>query len=195
VNSINLIFATGNTHKAKEIAQILNFDWLHIKTLRDIGYHDEIEETGQTLEENAKLKTKTIYDIYKSNIFSEDTGLEVQALNMEPGVFTARYAGAAKDADANMNKLLSALEDKKNRTARFRTVLSLVWDNEYYLFEGIANGNIARQKHGKGGFGYDPIFIPEGYDKTFAELSADIKNSISHRGRAVAQLKDFLEKN
>jgi len=195
VNSINLIFATGNTHKAKEVAQILNFNWLHIKTLRDIGYHDEIEETGQTLEENAKLKTKTIYDIYRSNIFSEDTGLEVQALNMEPGGFTARYAGAAKDADANMNKLLSALEDKKDRTARFRTALSLVWDNEYYLFEGIVNGKIAMHKQGKGGFGYDPIFIPDGYNQTFAELSADIKNSISHRGKAVAQLKDFLEKN
>lgn len=192
MDRVELIFATSNQHKADEVAQILNFDWLTITTLKQIGFTKEIEETGDTLEANAMIKSEAIYELHPKNIFAEDTGLEVYALNMEPGVYTARYASELRDADENMYKLLKNLSDKEDRRARFRTALSLIWDNKRYMFEGIVEGNIAIEKSGAGGFGYDPIFIPEGYDKTFAELSSEIKNSISHRARAVAQLKDFL---
>jgi len=189
-----LVFATSNKHKMEEVAAVLNMPWLDIKTLAEIDFIQEIEETGATLEENAWIKTNTIKDLQGGNVFSEDTGLEVYALNMEPGVITARYAGVERDPIANMEKLLAALSDKGDRRARFRTALALVWEGEKHLFEGIVEGVISNERRGEGGFGYDPIFIPEGYDKTFAELGEDIKNEISHRARAVAQLKAFLKK-
>lgn len=189
----SLIFATHNAHKLEEIQQILSVsDKLTITNLAEIGFHDEIEETSLTLEGNASIKSRAVYDREGGNVFSEDTGLEVMALGMEPGVHTARYAGESRDADANMDKLLSALANSKERTARFRTVISLLWEGEEHLFEGIVNGRIALSKSGTTGFGYDPIFIPYGYDRTFAELSSDIKNGISHRYRAMCGMQKFL---
>jgi len=193
-SEIQLIFATSNQNKVKEVSQILAYDWLNIKSLKDIDFSKEIEETGLTLEENAVIKTKAINELYDSNVFAEDTGLEVYALDMAPGVYTARYAGAQKNADDNMNKLMSELKERENRGARFRTALSLFWDGEYHLFEGIVEGKISHHKKGQGGFGYDPVFVPDGFDKTFAELPSEVKNEISHRAKAVALLKAFLEK-
>ena len=190
---MKLIFATHNEHKAQEVGSILGIDNLEVATLSQVGYHEEIVEDGLTLEENASIKSRTIYDKFGGNVFSEDTGLEVMALNMEPGVHTARYAGEQKSAADNMNKLLFALEGTHDRTARFRTVVSLIWEGEEYLFEGIVNGRIAGSKSGTDGFGYDPIFIPFGYDKTFAELPASVKNSISHRFRAMCQMQSFFK--
>lgn len=192
MSRVDLIFATSNQNKAEEVAQLLDFSWLNVLTLKQIGYTTEIEETGSTLEENAQIKSEAIFSFKPQNIFAEDTGLEVYALNMEPGVHTARYAGPSRDAHENMNKLLNALENKEDRRARFRTALSLIWENKRYMFEGIVEGQIAEEKTGDGGFGYDPIFIPDGYVHSFGTLPSGVKNRISHRGRAVAQLKAFL---
>lgn len=187
-----LIFATSNAHKLEEVTAILDNQLIELKSLKDIGYNQEIEETGSTLSENATIKSKTIFESIGGNVFSEDTGLEVMSLGMAPGVITARYAGPQRNAEDNMNKLLEELEDGRDRTARFKTVLSLIWEGEEYLFEGIVNGTIATKKKGDTGFGYDPIFIPFGHEKTFAELPAATKNSISHRYRAVMQMKSWL---
>ncbi len=189
-----LIFATSNAHKLEEVTTILDNKLIELKSLKDIGYDQEIEETGATLSANATIKSKTIFDTTGANVFSEDTGLEVMSLGMAPGVITARYAGPQRNADDNMAKLLEALSDGRDRTARFKTVLSLIWKGEEYLFEGIVNGTIATEKRGGTGFGYDPIFIPYGYDKTFAELTIATKNSISHRYRAVMQMKSWLHR-
>lgn len=197
---MKIVFATNNKHKLQEIRAILGSDF-KIVSLADIGCYDEIPETGNTLEANAHQKAEYIFNHYHLNCFADDTGLEVDALNGAPGVHSARYAeGTDHDSEANMKKLLDELGDNTNRKARFRTVISLILAEEgnsssykEYLFDGEVKGHIAKEKHGNEGFGYDPLFIPDGYDKSFAELGEDIKNKISHRARAVAKLANFLK--
>lgn len=188
---IQLVFATNNAHKLEEVRAIVG-DRVDLLSLNDINCHEDIDETGLTLEENALIKSKYVKDNYNFNCFGDDTGLEVEALNGAPGVFSARYAGDAHNSEANMLKLLKEMEGKENRNAQFRTVISLILDNKEYLFEGVIKGRIATEKKGENGFGYDPIFIPDGYDKTFAELGNDIKNEISHRAIATQRLCTFL---
>ena len=188
-----LIFATSNPNKSKEVAQIIGSDLFEIKNLADIHYTQEIVEDGDTLEANAIIKAQTIYQLNYPNVFAEDTGLEVVALDMAPGVYTARYAGPQKNAQDNMDKLILALEDKEDRSARFRTVVALILDGQQYTFEGEVWGKIALERMGDGGFGYDPIFIPDGYDMSFGQLSNEVKNSISHRYRAINKMADFLK--
>lgn len=188
-----LVFATNNAHKLEEIIDILG-DKLELLSLKDINCTVDIPETGTTLEENAIIKAKYIYDNYHINCFGDDTGLEVETLDGEPGVFSARYAGGeGHDSEANMNKLLIKMKGQENRNAQFRTAICLILDGKEYLFEGIVKGRITENKCGSEGFGYDPIFIPDGYDKTFAELGSDIKNKISHRALAVKKLCEFLK--
>jgi XTP/dITP diphosphohydrolase len=187
-----IVFATNNKHKLDEIRKILgeNFE---IVSLKEIGCDIDIPETGNTLEANALQKAEYVREHYGIDCFADDTGLEVDALNGQPGVHSARYAeGTDHDSNANMNKLLKELGNNNNRKARFRTVIALLLNGETHLFEGIVNGHIAYEKHGTEGFGYDPIFVPEGYEQSFAELGMDIKNHISHRARAVKKLADFL---
>ncbi len=190
----DLILATNNPHKVDEIKSKLG-NSLSIKTLNELGFYDDIPETAGTLQGNASQKAHFLYDKFGCNCFADDTGLEVEALNGEPGVYSARYAGVDKDSEANMQKLLKNLSGKENRNARFRTVISLIWEGEEHFFEGIVEGTILTEKHGSEGFGYDPIFQPNGYSKSFAELSMDEKNAISHRGKAVEKLLQFLNKN
>ena len=188
------VFATNNAHKLEEVREILR-NQVEVLSLKDIQCHEEIPETADTLEGNAHIKSAFVYQRYGMNCFADDTGLEVEALNGAPGVYSARYAGGeGHDSQANMNKLLRELENEKNRKARFRTVVSLIVDGEEHLFEGIVNGEIIREKRGTTGFGYDPIFRPDGYDQTFAELGNEIKNRISHRAQAVQKLCEFLKK-
>jgi len=191
---MRIVFATGNANKVREINEIVG-DAFEIIGLKDIGCEEDIPETQPTIEGNALQKARYVKDNYHSDCFAEDTGLEIDALNGEPGVLTARYAGDAKDPDANMQKVLSLLLDKPNRAAQFKTVIALTLEGKEYLFEGIVRGNIATEKSGDKGFGYDPIFIPEGFDRTFAEMDAAEKNVISHRGKATLQLKKFLAKH
>jgi XTP/dITP diphosphohydrolase len=186
-----VVFATHNKHKAEELQAMLMGKY-QVLTLDDIGCHEEIPEDADTLEGNAIIKAKFVAENYGVDCFADDTGLEVAALNGAPGVHTARYAGEAKDPDANMNKLIDALAFEKNRNAQFRTVICLIINNQQHLFEGIAKGEIANAKSGSKGFGYDPIFIPSGFNTTFAEMTQDQKNSISHRGQAVEKLIAFL---
>lgn len=186
-----LVFATNNAHKAREIEQILG-PGFEVRTLRDIGCTEDIEETEDTLEGNALLKARFVRERYGYDCFSEDTGLFVDALNGDPGVHTARYAGADRSADANIDLLLKNLSDKTDRTARFRTIIALVEQDRVLLLEGVCEGRIAQQRQGSGGFGYDPVFIPEGYDQSFAELGDAVKNRISHRARATVKLMDTL---
>ena len=186
-----LVFATNNLHKLNEVSTILE-NKIELLSLNDINCHIDIPETFNTLEGNALLKAQYIYSNYKLNCFADDTGLEVEALNGEPGVYSARYAGDIHNSEANMLKLLHNMENKENRQAQFRTVISLILDETEYQFEGIIKGKIITEKRGSSGFGYDPIFIPEGYDKTFAELGDEIKNKISHRAQAVNKLCRFL---
>lgn len=222
---MKIVFATNNAHKLQEIRQILG-DRVEVLSLSDIGCHEDIPETGKTLEENALQKACYVYEHYHIDCFADDTGLEVEALNGAPGIYSARYASMAPvscgssvsgdvtvcdgfpvakshDSEANMARLLRELADKDNRRARFRTVIALIQKKDVcpcgctsitqeHLFEGIVNGEITQERSGVGGFGYDPIFRPDGYDKTFAELGADIKNTISHRARATHKLADFL---
>ena len=189
---MQIVFATNNAHKLSEIRQILGHK-IEVLSLSDIGCHDDIPETGTTLEANALQKARYIRDKYGYDCFADDTGLEVDALGGEPGIYSARYAGGeGHDSEANMQKLLQKLDGEDNRVARFRTVIALLQGNEQKLFEGIVNGTITREKSGAEGFGYDPIFMPDGYDQTFAELGMDIKNRISHRARATAQLAAYL---
>ncbi len=190
----DLVLATNNPHKVDEIKSKLG-NSLSIKTLNELGVYDDIPETAGTLQGNASQKAHFLYDKFGCNCFADDTGLEVEALNGEPGVYSARYAGVDKDSEANMQKLLKNLSGKENRNARFRTVISLIWEGEEHFFEGIVEGTILTEKHGSEGFGYDPIFQPNGYSKSFAELSMDEKNAISHRGKAVEKLLQFLNKN
>ncbi len=187
-----LIFATHNPNKAREVGQILG-EGYEVKTLTDIGCLTEIPETADTLEGNALIKARHVLDHYGYDCFSEDTGLEVAALDGAPGVITARYAGEQRSPDDNMGLLLHNLVDKSDRRAQFRTVVALMLDGQEYLFEGICPGSIALARSGSGGFGYDPIFVPDGYTETFAELGDEVKNRISHRALAVQKLIAFLK--
>lgn len=187
-----LVFATNNPHKLEEIRAILGSK-LEILSLADIGCDADIPETAETLEGNALIKAHYVYDNYKLDCFADDTGLEVDALHGLPGVHTARYAYPDRhDPEANMIKLLEALRENNDRNARFRTVIALIEKGKEHLFEGVVEGVIAREKSGTQGFGYDPVFIPEGNSKTFAELGEYIKNTISHRARAVQKLAEYL---
>ena len=187
-----LVFTTNNPHKLEEIRAILGSK-LEILSLADIGCDADIPETAETLEGNALIKAHYVYDNYKLDCFADDTGLEVDALHGLPGVHTARYAYPDRhDPEANMIKLLEALRENNDRNARFRTVIALIEKGKEHLFEGVVEGVIAREKSGTQGFGYDPVFIPEGNSKTFAELGEDIKNTISHRARAVQKLAEYL---
>ncbi|MBI3134189.1 MAG: non-canonical purine NTP diphosphatase [Bacteroidetes bacterium] len=189
---MNLVFATQNRNKAAEIQKMVPAG-ITVQTLQDIQCNDDIAETGSTLEENALLKARYIYNKFGVNCFADDTGLEVEALQGRPGVLSARYAGESKDAGDNMNLVLEQLLHESNRKARFRTVIALILDGKEHLFEGIVNGYITVSMSGTGGFGYDPIFKPEGFEGTFAEMTADEKNKISHRGLAVNALIGFLK--
>lgn len=188
---MKLIFATNNQHKIDEIRSVLGKK-IEIITLKEAGINIDIPEPHNTLEENASGKSKTIFDITATNCFSEDTGLEVNVLNGEPGVKSARYAGEGRSFDANIEKLLSNLAGKSDRTARFRTVISLLIEGTETLFEGICEGRIIEEKRGQQGFGYDPVFIPTGSDKTFAEMDIVEKNRFSHRKKATEKLVAFL---
>lgn len=188
-----LVFVTNNAHKLEEISSILGGK-MELLSLKDIQCTADIPETADTLEGNAIQKAEYIYRHYGLDCFADDTGLEVEALDGAPGVYSARYAGEGHDSEANMQKLLHNLEGKDNRKAQFRTAICLIMDNEQHLFEGICRGEIIKEKRGGAGFGYDPIFVPEGYTETFAELGNDIKNTISHRAKAVQMLCEFLNK-
>ena len=187
-----LVFATNNPHKLKELQAILG-DEFELLGLKDIGCTEEIPEEQSTLEGNARQKAFYVYEKYGYSCFADDTGLEVEALNYEPGVFSARYAGEEKNPQANMDKLLGKMAKINNRKARFRTVISLVINGDEMQFEGIVEGEITRQKRGDSGFGYDPVFLPKGFTKTFAEMDLEQKNKISHRGRAVQKLVGHLK--
>jgi len=186
-----LIFSTNNQHKYQEINAILGKKY-EIFTLKDVGIDVDIPETGTTLEENALIKARYVWEAKDIDCFADDTGLEVEALDNAPGVYSARYAGEGHDAKANMKKLLENMQGKSNRTARFRTVIAAIIDGKEYYFEGEIKGQIIDSPRGEAGFGYDPVFQPDGYELTFAELGDDIKNKISHRAIAVEKLKDFL---
>ncbi len=198
---MKIVFATNNKNKLSEIRDILGSDF-EIVSLQDIGCHADIPETGSTLEENAMQKARYIYDNYNMSVFADDTGLEVDAIGGAPGIYSARYAGGeGHDSEANMTKLLGELGENNNRKARFRTAIALILKEDgngnitEKLFEGIVRGEIIKERRGGEGFGYDPIFQPEGYDRTFAELGPDVKNKISHRARAVARLVEYLRKS
>jgi XTP/dITP diphosphohydrolase len=187
-----LVMATANPNKIKEIQKKLGSNYQFF-SLHEIGCTEDVPETSDTIEGNAVQKARYVFEHYGYDCFSEDTGLEIDALNGAPGVITARYAGENKDPNANMEKVLNEMQGKSNRKARFKTVIALRIDNNEYLFEGIVNGTISEEKRGKDGFGYDPIFVPEGYDRTYAEMSIEEKNVMSHRALAVDKLKIFLD--
>ncbi len=189
---MELVFATNNQHKIEELQAILDKN-IKLLSLKDIGCNEEIPEEQHTLEGNASQKSFYVYNKFGYNCFADDTGLEIEALNGEPGVYSARYAGEEKSAQANMDKVLHKLAKIKNRNARFRTVISLVINGREELFEGIVNGEILEEKRGSSGFGYDPIFQPNGFEQTFAEMNLTDKNKISHRGRAVEKLITHLK--
>ena len=189
---INLIFASNNTHKIAEIQSAIG-DKIQVISLKEAGVEIDIPEPYDTLEANASEKSRTIYNITNTNCFSEDTGLEVWALGGAPGVISARYAGQERDSDKNIAKLLQKLEKAEDRGARFRTVISLIYDEKEYMFEGICEGQIIQQKRGVKGFGYDPVFIPSGSNRTFAEMDLVEKNSFSHRKKAADRLVLFLQ--
>jgi XTP/dITP diphosphohydrolase len=187
----SIIFATNNQNKVEEVRAVLGSRF-NIITLKEAGIDIDIPEPHDTLEANATEKSKTIFEITKQNCFSEDTGLEVEALNGEPGVKSARYAGESRSFDDNIEKLLSKLASSDDKSARFRTVISLILDEKEYFFEGICNGRIITERKGNNGFGYDPVFIPDGSDKTFAEMDMAEKNKFSHRKKAMEKLIQFL---
>lgn len=186
-----LLLATNNLHKLSEIRQITNGKF-EILSLNEVGFTGDIPETSPTIEGNAIQKVQFIFDRIKMDCFADDTGLEVEALNGEPGVYSARYAGEQCSFSDNIVKLLAALDGETNRKARFRTVIALIFNNELFTFEGIIDGRIGFSTEGNSGFGYDPVFIPDGYEVSFASMDSDLKNTISHRGRATALLMDFL---
>ena len=191
---MKLIFATNNAHKLREVAQVIG-SCVELVSLAECGVVEDIPENEPTLEGNALAKARYIYSRTGQNCFADDTGLEVDALGGEPGVRSARYATDGHDDEANKKLLLQRLEGAECRNAQFRTAIALILDGEEYLFEGIVRGHIACEEHGDGGFGYDPLFVPEGYELSFAEMSADEKNAISHRGRAVRALAAFLNEH
>lgn len=189
---MKLVFASNNHHKMEEINNLLGKGF-ELLSLGDIGCIEELPENQVTLEGNASQKAFYLYQNYGYDCFADDTGLEIEALNGEPGVFSARYAGPDKDSNANVELVLQKLHKINNRKARFRTVISLILGGEEFLFEGMVNGTILHERRGERGFGYDPVFQPEGSNLSFAEMDLDAKNEISHRARAVAQLADFLK--
>ncbi|PTX19641.1 XTP/dITP diphosphohydrolase [Pontibacter mucosus] len=187
-----LCFATNNRHKLAEVSQMLEGKY-ELLTLQDIGCHEELAEDQDTLEGNSHQKAAYVWDNYHVSCFADDTGLEVEALNGAPGVYSARYAGPQRSDADNIEKLLQSLQGQENRRARFRTSITLILDGQQHQFEGIVTGSIATEWKGDKGFGYDPVFIPEGHDRTFAQMSAEEKNAISHRGRATQELVRFLK--
>jgi XTP/dITP diphosphohydrolase len=191
---MKLIFSTHNQHKADEIKMQMP-KGIELVTLTDLGWHDEIPETGTTLEENARIKSQFVADYFHENCFADDTGLEVEALNGEPGVYSARYAGIEKDSEANMDLLLQKLKGHENRNAQFKTNISLFWKGQFYTFDGVVKGKILPERKGQKGFGYDPVFQPDEADFSFAEMDMYEKSKISHRGRAIAKMLDFLHEN
>lgn len=187
-----LVFATNNAHKLEEVREVVK-DTFEILSLKDINCNEDIDETGTTLEENALIKARYVKEKYGYDCFGDDTGLEVDALNGAPGVYSARYAGGDHDSKANIRKLLKELDNISDRKAQFRSVVALIIDGKEYLFEGKIKGSIITEEKGTAGFGYDPIFMPEGYNQTFAELGNEIKNDVSHRALAVKALCQFLK--
>ncbi|MBL4592452.1 MAG: non-canonical purine NTP diphosphatase [Flavobacteriales bacterium] len=188
---MKLVFSTNNKNKIKEIRALIN-NSIELLSLEDINCNEEIPETSDTIAGNALQKAKYVFDNYGYNCFADDTGLEIDSLNGDPGIYSARYAGEQRDANDNMDKVLVNLKENPNRTAHFKTVIALIINGEETLFEGIAKGEITQSKSGFEGFGYDPIFQPEGYDITFSEMSLEEKNKISHRGKAVLKLTEYL---
>ncbi len=186
-----LIFASNNPHKVKEIQSIIGPEF-RLSSLNDLDITDDIPENETTLEGNALAKARYIYHMTGKNVFADDTGLETESLDGLPGVHSARFAGESKNSDANIEKLQKMLKGKTNRKARFRTVIALIWNDEEYLFEGIVDGVIIKEKRGNEGFGYDPVFVPEGLNTTFAEMTLEDKNKLSHRARAFEKLREFL---
>ena len=189
---MKLVFATNNKHKLEEVRAILG-NRIEVLSLNDINCHDDIPETADTLEGNALIKARYIYEKFGVDCFADDTGLEVDVLGGEPGVYSARYAGEECNPEANMHKLLHNLTGKNNRDAQFRTVIALIIKGEEKLFNGIVKGTISNKKMGEAGFGYDPIFIPEGFSESFAQMTSEMKNSISHRYRATEELSNYLK--
>jgi XTP/dITP diphosphohydrolase len=189
-----LVFATNNQHKLQEIKEIFK-DQFEVVSLKEINFFDEIEEPFETLHENALQKARVVHQFCGLDVFSDDTGLEVDALNGAPGVYSAWYAGENCSFQDNVNKLLEALNLEVNRKAKFRTVIALILNNQEYTFDGVVEGEITKEQSGSEGFGYDPIFKPEGFETTFAEMTSEAKNKISHRGRAVHNLANFLTSN
>jgi XTP/dITP diphosphohydrolase len=189
-----IVFATNNPHKLREVRDLLG-NLFEVVSLKELGFEGDIPETGGTLAENASQKSHFIFDRYGLDCFADDTGLEVDALGGAPGVYSARYAGEKATYEENVTKLLQELEGEDNRTARFKTAVSLLLDGKEYLFEGRVEGRILTQRSGTAGFGYDPVFQPEGYAETFAEMGPELKNRISHRGKAMAKLARFLQQN
>ena len=187
------VFATNNAHKLEEVTAILG-NKIELLSMKDINCYADIPETADTLEGNALLKARYIFENYQLDCFADDTGLEVEALNGAPGVYSARYAGDAHNSEANMKKLLQDMEGIENRKAQFRTVFALIINGKEHLFEGIVKGEITKHRHGTSGFGYDPVFIPEGYTQTYAEMGNELKNKISHRALAATNLCTFLSK-
>lgn len=188
---MQLIFASGNKHKLLELQSKLN-ESINIISMREAGFEGDIEEPGETLEENAKIKAEFIHNLFQENCFADDSGLEIEALNGEPGVYSARYAGEGCTFADNNEKVLKKLDGIENRSARFKTVIHLIFNEQHYLFVGEVLGKITKTNRGLEGFGYDPIFIPDGYTQTFAEMTLEEKNQISHRAKAVQKLSEFL---
>jgi XTP/dITP diphosphohydrolase len=191
---MELVFASNNKHKLEEISHIAGTSF-QIISLQELGCTDEIPETQPTIEGNARQKARYIFDKYNVNCFADDTGLEIDALNGEPGVYSARFAGVGCSFDDNMDKTLSLMKGKTDRKAKFRTVIALIINGKEYLFDGFVNGVILEEKHGEKGFGYDAIFMPEGYTESFAEMSAEIKNNLSHRSMAARSMMKFIKNN
>lgn len=193
MSKTTICVASNNAHKIEELQQMLGAQF-DLKTMAEIGCHDEIEEYGTTFQQNSQIKADYIFQKYALNVIADDSGLEVEYLDNKPGVYSARYAGEPTNHAANIQKLLQELGDATNRNAAFKTVITLILDGNTYFFEGEIKGTITKELKGEGGFGYDPVFVPEGFEKTFAELGSEIKNSVSHRGRAIAKMLDFLQK-
>lgn len=192
MEKIEICLASNNAHKIVELQQMLGDTFL-IKTMKDIGCEDDIEEYGTTFEQNSRIKADYIHNLYGVNVIADDSGLEVEALDNRPGVYSARYAGEPTNHQANIEKLLLELYGIENREAKFRTVITLILDNKHYAFEGEVSGKITKELRGNEGFGYDPVFVPDGFEKTFAEMPSDLKNQMSHRANAIKRLLEHLK--